>query len=214
MSTDFIPNRLSLFHEAISTACSQVQLQSCGGGRWVRMKRTPLSTNGTIWGTHWMPTPLKDRRGPFRLHGRRTRGAAAMAPCAADCRGARGAAADRSDATPCRAPRHTPPPGDRRRPRKSPGPLGHRRDHGCQCLLLPASRGGEQHWSDGVSSQGHRGGPTVWDGWGTSQAYTIDGPFIDATKSDKPSAMSLDLYVAGIAPVAIELPSSSAPGLS
>jgi hypothetical protein len=70
-------------------ACSQVHLRSCGGGRWVRMKRTPLSTNGAIWGTHWMPTRLQDRRGPMRLHGRRTRGVAcAMAcPTADDYRG-------------------------------------------------------------------------------------------------------------------------------
>jgi hypothetical protein len=67
MSTDFIPNRFSLFHGAISMACSQVHLWSCGGGRWVRMKRTPLSPNSAIWGTHWMPTPPQGQAGALAL---------------------------------------------------------------------------------------------------------------------------------------------------
>jgi hypothetical protein len=62
-------------------ACSQVHLQSCGGGRWVRMQRTALTTNGAIWGTHWMPTRLKDRREPWRLHGRWIHGVACATAC-------------------------------------------------------------------------------------------------------------------------------------
>jgi hypothetical protein len=178
------------------------------------MKRTPLSTNGAIWGTHWMPARLKDTRGPLRLQEMRTREVAAMVPCAADRRGAGGTAAGRSDATSCRVPRRTPPPGDRRRPRKSLWPPRPSPRSQLPASLAAGGEKAEHQWSNGLSSQGHRGGTTVWAGWGTSQAYAPDVPFAYATTSDKRSAMSLHLYVARIAPAAMEFPSSSAPGLS